>query len=68
MYFLPAHRSYSLIFILHVLFVFPQDGLKLKGTHQFLVHADYINIFAGTVRTVIKKTQKLWYLLQKRLD
>jgi hypothetical protein len=29
-----------------------QDGLKLNGTHQFLVCADDVNILGGRVRTV----------------
>jgi len=29
-----------------------QDGLKLNGTHQFLVHVDNIYILEGSVRTV----------------
>jgi hypothetical protein len=35
-----------------------QDGLKLNGTHQLLVYADYVNTLGGSVRT-IKKSQKL---------
>ena len=31
-----------------------QDGLKLSGTHQLLVHADDVNIFRGIVHTHIK--------------
>jgi len=31
-----------------------QDGLKLNGTHQFLVYVDAISILGGTVRTVKK--------------
>jgi hypothetical protein len=29
-----------------------QDGLKLNGTHQFLVYADYVNILGGSIRAV----------------
>jgi hypothetical protein len=29
-----------------------QDGLKLKGTHQRVVYADYVNIMDGSVHTV----------------
>jgi len=29
-----------------------QDGLKLNGTHQFLVYADAINILGGNIRTI----------------
>ena len=36
-----------------------QDGLKLNGTHQFLVYADGVNVLGGSVRTVGEKhTQK----------
>jgi len=31
-----------------------QDGLKLNGTHQFLVYADDDNILGGSVDTVKK--------------
>ena len=36
-----------------------QDGLKLNGTHQFLVYADDVNILGGSVRTIKKKAHKL---------
>jgi len=29
-----------------------QDGLKLNGTHQLLVYADYVNMLGGSVHTV----------------
>jgi hypothetical protein len=31
-----------------------QDGLKLNGTPQLLVHADYVNILDGNVHTIRK--------------
>ena len=31
-----------------------QDGLKLNGTHQFLVYADDDNILGGSVDTIKK--------------
>jgi len=31
-----------------------QDGLKLNGTHQFLVYADDINTYIGRKRTNYK--------------
>jgi len=31
-----------------------QDGLKLNGTHQFLVYADDDNILGGSVNTIKK--------------
>ena len=34
-----------------------QDGLKLNGTLQLLVHADIVNILGGSVRSTIRKTQ-----------
>jgi len=34
-----------------------QDGLKLNGTHQRLVHVDDINILGGSVHTIKKITE-----------
>jgi hypothetical protein len=34
-----------------------QDGLKLNGTHQFLVYADDVNIWGGSEHTVNKNTE-----------
>ena len=36
-----------------------QDGLKLNGTHQFLVYADDVNILGGRVHTVKGKAEAL---------
>ena len=36
-----------------------QDGLKLNGTHQFLVYADDVNIMGGRVQTVKGKAEAL---------
>ena len=36
-----------------------QGGLKLNGTHQFLVHADDSNILGGSVHTIKKNTDAL---------
>jgi hypothetical protein len=44
-----------------------QDGLKLNGTHQFLVDADDINILGGSVH-IIKKNVESLVLLVRRLD
>jgi hypothetical protein len=35
-----------------------QDGLKLNGTHQLSVYADYVNALGGSVHT-IKERQNL---------
>jgi hypothetical protein len=35
-----------------------QDGLKLNGTHQFLVDADDVKILGGSINT-INETQNL---------
>jgi hypothetical protein len=35
-----------------------QNGMKLKGTHQYLVYTDDVNALGGGIHT-IKKTQKL---------
>jgi len=34
-----------------------QDGLKLNGTQQLLVHADDVNIMGGSVHTIEKNTE-----------
>ena len=34
-----------------------QDGLKLNGTHQFLVYADDVNILGGSVDTEKKNAE-----------
>jgi hypothetical protein len=34
-----------------------QDGLKLNGTHQFLVYADDVNILDGSIDTIKKNTE-----------
>jgi hypothetical protein len=36
-----------------------QDGLKLNGTHQFLVYADDVNILGGSIHTVKKNAEAL---------
>jgi hypothetical protein len=36
-----------------------QYGLKLKGTHQLLVYADYFKIVGGRVHTIKKNTEAL---------
>jgi len=36
-----------------------QDGLKLNGTHQFLVYADYVNIMDKSLYTIKKNTNPL---------
>jgi hypothetical protein len=37
-----------------------QEGLKLNGTHKFLVSADDVNILSGSVHATYKETQKLY--------
>ena len=36
-----------------------QNGLKLNGTHQLLVRADYVDILGGSVRAVKEKAEAL---------
>jgi len=36
-----------------------QNGLKLNGTHQFPVYADYVNILGGSVHTIKENAQAL---------
>jgi hypothetical protein len=33
--------------------------LKLNGTHQILVYADYVNIMVGSIHTIRKNTETL---------
>ena len=36
-----------------------QDGLKLNGTHQVLVYADYVNVLGGRVHTTRENSEAL---------
>jgi hypothetical protein len=36
-----------------------QNGLKLIGTHQLLVYANYVNILGGSVCNIKKKAKAL---------
>jgi hypothetical protein len=36
-----------------------QDGLKLNGTHQFLVYADEVKILGGSVHTIQENAEAL---------
>jgi hypothetical protein len=36
-----------------------QEGLKLNGTHQFLVHTNDVNILDGCIYTMKKSTEAL---------
>jgi hypothetical protein len=36
-----------------------QDGLKLNGTHQFLVYADDDNVSEGSIHTIKKNVEAL---------
>jgi hypothetical protein len=36
-----------------------QDSLKLNGTHQLLVYADYVNILGGSVRALKENAETL---------
>ena len=36
-----------------------QEGLKLNGTHQFLVYADDVNILGGSMHAIKKNTETL---------
>jgi hypothetical protein len=38
-----------------------QDGMKLNGTQQLLVNADYVNILGGSVQTIKKNTAALLF-------
>jgi hypothetical protein len=34
-----------------------QEGLKLNGTHQFLVYGDNVNIMGGSVHSIKKNAE-----------
>ena len=36
-----------------------QGGLKLNGTHQLLVYADFVNILGGSVHTIKENVEAL---------
>ena len=36
-----------------------QDGLKLNGTHQLMVFADYVDILGRSIPTIQKNTEAL---------
>jgi hypothetical protein len=36
-----------------------QEGLKLNGTHQFLVYADDVNILGGSIHSMKKNAEDL---------
>jgi len=39
-----------------------EDGLKLNGTHQFVVYANDVNILGGSVHTIKKNAEALIWL------
>jgi len=39
-----------------------QDGLKLKGTHQFLVYTNDVNILGGSVHTMKKNKEAIVFV------
>jgi len=54
----------SLLFIFSLEYVIVrikvnQDGLKLNGSNQHLVYADYVNILGGSVHNIKKNTEIL---------
>jgi hypothetical protein len=36
-----------------------QEGMKLNGTHQLLVYADYVNILGRSIHAIKKNTEAL---------
>jgi len=54
----PLLFNFALVFVTRRVQV-NQDGLKLNGTHQLLVYADYVNILGGSVHTIKKNTETL---------
>ena len=55
---LPLLFNFALVCVIRRVQV-SQDGLKLNGTHQLFVYAYGVNIFGGSVRTVMKNTGTL---------
>jgi len=43
-----------------------QDGLKLNGTHQLLVHADHVNILGRSIQ-ITKKNTKAFLVAYKQI-
>jgi hypothetical protein len=42
-----------------------KEGLKFNGTQQFLVYTDAVNLLGESIHSRLK-TQKLYYLLERR--
>jgi hypothetical protein len=55
---LPSLFNFALEYVIRTVQV-TQPGLKLNVTHQFLVYADDVNIFEGSVHTIKKNIESL---------
>jgi len=62
--FIPVAFQLCLVYAIRMIHV-NQDDLKLNGTYQLLVYADYVNTLARYIHNLKKNTEPL---LVRRMD